>query len=111
MVFQIGPALLDVCVLSILAKQDAYGYMLTQQVQDIFAISENTVYPVLRRLLNDGYVQTYNQPYQGRNRKYYTITPLGRSRLEEIGAEWDGYKNKVDQMLGRENPAEQEVES
>lgn len=99
MTFQIGPALLDVCVLATLAKEDAYGYLLTQKVQELFSISENSLYPVLRRLLQDGYVETYNQLYQGRNRKYYTITQTGRARLAEIEGEWEEYKQKVDTIL------------
>lgn len=99
MIFQMGPALLDVCVLSALAREDAYGYQLTQSVQDLFAISENSVYPVLRRLLEAGSVSSYSEPYQGRNRKYYAITENGRARLAEIGEEWVLYKAKVDKLF------------
>lgn len=97
--FQMGPGLLDVCVLAALAQEDAYGYLLTQKVQQMFPISENSLYPVLRRLLNSGHVQAYNQLYQGRNRKYYTITASGRARLAEIEEEWEVYKQKVDAIL------------
>ena len=54
MVFQLGSALLDACVLAVLDSQDAYGYVLTQSVKQVMDISESTLYPVLRRLQKDG---------------------------------------------------------
>ena len=50
MIFQLGSALLDACVLAVLSEEDAYGYSLTQRVKSVLDISESTLYPVLRRL-------------------------------------------------------------
>ncbi|KOS63609.1 PadR family transcriptional regulator [Lysinibacillus agricola] len=99
MTFQLGSALLDACVLAIVDKEDAYGYSLTQQVQSVMDISESTLYPVLRRLQKANYLTTYDQPYQGRNRRYYQITKQGRIRLLELLKEWHMYKEKVDYVL------------
>ncbi|MGM9987844.1 MAG: PadR family transcriptional regulator [Bacillaceae bacterium] len=103
MAFQLGAALLDACVLAILAKEDQYGYSLKQQVQQVMDISESTLYPVLRRLQKGGYLETYDQPFQGRNRRYYTITSSGQEKYEELVEEWNEYKRKIDNvMLGGE---------
>ena len=99
MTFQLGSALLDACVLAIVDKEDAYGYSLTQQVQSVMDISESTLYPVLRRLQKANCLTTYDQPYQGRNRRYYQITEQGRRRLLELLKEWQMYKEKVDCVL------------
>lgn len=99
MTFQLGSALLDACVLSILEKEDAYGYSLTQEVQSVMDISESTLYPVLRRLQKADFLITYDQPFQGRNRRYYQITGLGRLRLLELLTEWKSYKEKIDSVL------------
>jgi len=99
MTFQLGSALLDACVLAIVDKEDAYGYSLTQQVQSVMDISESTLYPVLRRLQKANCLTTYDQPYQGRNRRYYQITEQGRVRLLELLQEWQMYKQKVDCVL------------
>lgn len=74
MAFTIGSTLLDACVLAVLAREDAYGYRLTQQIRQVVEISESTLYPVLRRLQKDGAVRSYDQPYMGRNRRYYQLT-------------------------------------
>lgn len=99
MTFQLGSALLDACVLAVLEKEDAYGYVLTQKVKEVIQISESTLYPVLRRLQKECYLGTYDQPFQGRNRRFYSITPYGKERLAEFRSEWGIYKEKVDQIL------------
>ena len=100
MVFQLGSTLLDACVLSVLTKGDAYGYTLTQQVKTVLDISESTLYPVLRRLQKDFALETYDEPYQGRNRRYYRITDRGRELYKYYLEEWNKYKDSVDSLLG-----------
>ncbi len=99
MSFQLGSSLLDACVLAILTKEDTYGYVLTQNVREIMNISESTLYPVLRRLQKYEYVITYDQPFQGRNRRYYQITDLGIKKYKEYVLEWSDYKINVDKIL------------
>lgn len=100
MTFQIAAPLLDACVLAILEKEDAYGYTLTAQVKEIVDISESTLYPVLRRLQKDNCLTTYDQPFQGRNRRYYQLTDTGKEKLTFYKKEWESYKNKIDTLLG-----------
>lgn len=99
MSFQLGSALLDACVLAILTNGDTYGYVLTQQVKEVLNISESTLYPVLRRLQKNEYLITYDEPFQGRNRRYYQITELGRTKYSEYLKDWDLYKEKIDKIL------------
>ncbi len=99
MAFQLGATLLDACVLAVLTRGDTYGYVLTQQVREIMNISESTLYPVLRRLQKDGYLKTYDQPFQGRNRRYYEITALGKEKFKEYLEEWEDYKGRIDKVL------------
>ena len=99
MIFQLGSALLDACVLAQLNREDTYGYVLTQNVKEIVDISESTLYPVLRRLQKDNCLTTYDQPFQGRNRRYYAITDNGRHKLNFYLSEWEEYKNKLDNIL------------
>lgn len=99
MMYQLGAALLDACVLSVLSQKDAYGYAITQTVQEVIEVSESTLYPVLRRLQREAYLTTYDQPYQGRNRRYYSITEYGRLKLGEYREGWADYKKNVDSIL------------
>lgn len=111
MVFQLGSALLDSCVLSVLNRGDTYGYVLTQNVKEIIDISESTLYPVLRRLQKEGFLNTYDQPFQGRNRRYYQITDAGRIRLNFYMNEWEDYRNKIENIFHNGECMETDVSS
>ena len=99
MAFAISTQLLDGCVLAVLSRGDAYGYILTQQVKQRLDISESTLYPVLRRLQRDGLLTVYDRPYQGRNRRYYSITPVGRTQLVRRREEWRQFRDGVEEIL------------
>lgn len=99
MSFQIGSSLLDACVLSVLSQGDTYGYILTQTMKQAVDISESTLYPVLRRLQKGGFLRTYDQPFQGRNRRYYAITEIGKKQYEVYKKEWEVYKAQIDSLV------------
>lgn len=99
MAFQIGAALLDACVLAVLNKRDVYGYELTVNIKNVIEISESTLYPVLRRLQKEEYLITYDRSYNGRNRRYYSITEKGRSRFLEYKYDWMEYKTQIDKIM------------
>jgi len=99
MTFQVGAALLDACVLAILRREDAYGYILTQNMKEIISVSESTLYPILRRLQKEDCLTVYDVPFSGRNRRYYHITENGKERLVEYIREWKDYKENVDKIL------------
>lgn len=99
MVFTAGSALLDAVVLSVVSREDTYGYQITQDVRKIMDVSESTLYPVLRRLQKDGYLETFDMEYQGRNRRYYKITSNGMILLDKYRSEWILFKKGVDEIL------------
>lgn len=101
MVFSVASPLLDGCVLALIDRGDTYGYALTQGIQQWLEISESTLYPILRRLQQQGALQTYDKPYQGRNRRYYAITPVGKVLLKAYQDEWHSYREKVETLLFR----------
>ncbi|MCD7730127.1 MAG: PadR family transcriptional regulator [Oscillospiraceae bacterium] len=99
MVFPVSAALLDSLVLSVVSREDTYGYKITQEIREAMEMSESTLYPVLRRLLKGGFLESYDREYMGRNRRYYKITDAGREQLNSYQAEWDLYKTKIDKLL------------
>ena len=101
MIFNTGAALLDAVVLSVVSREreGTYGYKITQDVQAVLSVSESTLYPVLRRLLKDGCLETYDQQYQGRNRRYYKITSKGVAQLNMYKQEWFEYTLKINRLF------------
>ena len=99
MAFNTGAALMDALVLSIVAQEPTYGYKITQEVRAVMMVSESTLYPVLRRLQKDGCLDTYDQEFAGRNRRYYRLTEAGRQRLADYRREWRDYRRSIDRLL------------
>ncbi|GAK31768.1 transcriptional regulator [Weissella oryzae SG25] len=96
---QLSSELMDGLVLALLDKDNLYGYALTKQVQAHFAVSESTMYPVLRRLKARGLVTTYDEPFEGRNRRYYQISAQGRAELATIQADWQMFSAQINAVI------------
>ena len=91
---------LELCVLAILSEGDCYGYDLVTQISEHISITEGTIYPLLRRLKDDGQVETYLQESSsGPPRKYYRITEHGREVLASSTQEWNDFVAGVYSIL------------
>ena len=99
MVFPVSAALLDALVLSVVAKEDTYGYKITQEIREAMEMSESTLYPVLRRLQKDGCLEVYDMECGGRNRRYYKITDRGSAQLNLYQTEWVTYSSKISTLF------------
>lgn len=71
---QYKKGVLELCVLSLLRKQDRYGYEISDYLSRHIDIADGTVYPLLRKMKADGLVTTYLQEESGGPpRKYYKL--------------------------------------
>lgn len=112
MTFPISAALLDALVLAVVAREDTYGYRITQDIRSAVEVSESTLYPVLRRLQKEDNLETYDREFQGRNRRYYRITPKGRAMLEVYREEWKLHRRKIQDILlsqGEEKNTDEQI--
>lgn len=87
-------------LLSILASGESYGYAIIRRLHEISGNDvewkDGTVYPLLHRMEEDGLIaSTWRSADTGRRRKYYAITPAGRTALADEKAQW----LRVDAML------------
>ena len=73
MTFPISAALLDALVLAVVAREDTYGYRITQDIRSAVEVSESTL--------------------------YYRITPKGRAMLELYREEWKLHRRKIQDIL------------
>lgn len=97
---QFKKGVLDLCVLSILEKKDHYGYELVQKISKNIAITEGTLYPILRRLKKEELLQTYiRESKEGPARKYYALTIKGKQKAKQLKQEWKDFEKKVDNIL------------
>ena len=99
MYFPVSALLIEFMILSIVNREDSYGYEISQTVKMVASIKESTLYPILRKLETGGYLTTYSQEFQGRKRKYYSITEAGRDQLEYLRKEWREYRDTIDDIV------------
>ena len=99
MYYPVSSLLIEFLILSVLNREDSYGYEISQTVKLAASIKESTLYPILRKLEQNGFLTTYNQEFQGRNRKYYSITDAGRKQLVYLEEEWNTYKDTIDGII------------
>ena len=92
-------------LLSLLEEKDCYGYEIIKELkersQNVFQFKEGTLYPVLHRMENQGFVSSYRAKAEnGKERKYYRITAIGKARLEKEKLEWEVFCGSVNRVIG-----------
>lgn len=85
---QLKRGLLEVCVLAAIKNEDSYGYKIIKDVKPYIAMSESTLYTILKRLEAAELLTVRTVEHGGRLRKYYHITARGRKRIEDFREEW-----------------------
>ena len=85
---QLKRGLLEVCVLAAIKGEDSYGYKIIKDMKPYIAMSESTLYTILKRLEMADMLTVRTAEHGGRLRKYYHITERGRNRIEEFKEEW-----------------------
>jgi PadR family transcriptional regulator PadR len=102
--FQIKRGALEFCVLTAIARRPSYGHEIISIMDKypILAAKENTIYPLLRRMLKDGYISSvWLDGVEGLPpRKYYSIMGAGREYLEAMAAEWMALQSELEDIIG-----------
>lgn len=97
---QFKKGVLELIVLLSVNKKDMYGYELVLEVSKVVKVNEGTIYPLLRRLTNEKYFDTYLvESNEGPSRKYYKITNLGKERLKELRKAWNEFNSSVNKYI------------
>jgi len=101
---QLRKGCIELAVLASLWDGRLYGLEMLRRLEYFsgLTISEGTLYPLLNRLNNAGWViSEWQEAPQGHPRRYYTLTPRGRKRVEEMARVWSGLTQNIDQLLTR----------
>ena len=93
---QFKKGVLELVILLCVSKQDRYGYELVNEVSKIIDVTEGTIYPILKRLTNLSYFETYlRESSEGPPRKYYRLTTLGKVYTESLKRDWIEFHETV----------------
>jgi PadR family transcriptional regulator PadR len=93
---QFKKGVLELIVLMSVTKKDMYGYELVSEVSKVIDVNEGTIYPLLKRLTNEHYFETYlKESTEGPPRKYYHLTASGAMYKYDLKAEWEEFSKRV----------------
>lgn len=99
---QFKKGVLELLILLIVNKEDMYGYELVERVSKIVDVNEGTIYPILKRLTNENYFESYTkESTEGPIRKYYHITATGKEVMESQLKEWKKFSDNVNNFIKR----------
>ncbi|MDE6467665.1 MAG: PadR family transcriptional regulator [Muribaculaceae bacterium] len=107
---QMRKGMLEFCVLLLLSEGDAYASEIISEMKEAhLIIMEGTLYPLLTRLKNDGLLSyRWEESPSGPPRKYYSITPLGTSYLDQLKVSWNEISHTVNHLLTKSTNLKQE---
>jgi PadR family transcriptional regulator PadR len=101
---QLRKGLVELLVLRLLVlKGELHGYAIVRELLSLgrLVAGESTVYPVLRRLQEDGLLESrWVEAEGGPPRKYYSVTDLGLAFLVEAGREWEAIVESMQRLQG-----------
>lgn len=85
---------LDLLILKAVSLSPLHGYGVLLRIQQIsrqsLIIQQGSLYPALYRLEHQGLLATeWGESENNRRAKYYSLTELGRARLEEETEKWN----------------------
>ena len=97
---QFKKGVLELIVLLSVTGRDMYGYELVSEVPKVVDVNEGTIYPLLKRLTNERYFETYlRESTEGPPRKYYHLTAAGVLYKDRLKEEWQEFSSRVNGFI------------
>ena len=99
---QLKKGVLEMLVLELICKKATYGYELLQLLKEgsggMFSLKEGTLYPILYRLEDEGFIVSGWSAGEGRSapKKLYTATEAGRAEAVRRRKLWQQFSRTVD---------------
>jgi PadR family transcriptional regulator, regulatory protein PadR len=95
---------LDLLILAALDSKPMHGYAVIEAIRErscqIFDLAEGSIYPALHRLEHDGLLASSWSRVNGRRRRTYRLTRVGRAALRRQAAQWTEFSHAVSAVLG-----------
>lgn len=102
---QLKRGVLEYCILLLISTKSYYGYEIISYISswDIISAKESTVYPLLRRLHRENYLESFWQdsPEGLPPRKYYALTDKGKEYLSLMSNEWSNLVGVIGELQSR----------
>lgn len=98
---QMRRGILELCVLAVLSRGDAYSTDIIDILKrSEIIVVEGTLYPILTRMKNQGYLSyRWEESKTGPPRKYYSITKSGHERFRILKESWEEFSRSIEKIL------------
>lgn len=97
---------LEILLLSILEESDCYGYQLAKSIQDqsngLIKLGDGTMYNILYKLLDKGYISSYDKIFGKKIRVYYHLKPEGKIYLDQLVQEFHDFVLVVEKIISHQ---------
>jgi len=99
---QMKKGILEYCVLHIISRGEVYtSDLMSELAQARLVVVEGTLYPLLTRLKNAGWLEyKWVESAFGPPRKYYSLTTVGTQMLEQLDQTWLEIRHAVNMIVG-----------
>lgn len=100
---QMRKGILEFCILLIISQGKIYASDILLKLKEVnLIVVEGTIYPLLSRLKTAGFLQyTWEESKSGPPRKYYTLTPVGQTALEDQTNNWNDIVAAVNSLKNK----------
>lgn len=106
---QLKKGVLSIIILKLIQRRDTYGYEIIQKLDELsggyYKLKEGTLYPILYRLEDSGWIENYRVIEEEERRvprKYYRITEEGKKALNgqlNLWKDFNGITNRVLELI------------
>ena len=95
---------LTTIILKLLSENERmYGYEITKKVKELtngsLQLTEGALYPSLHKLETEGHVKAIIQSIGNRQRKYYKLTPKGKTQVKNKLSEYANFLFQMQLLL------------
>lgn len=96
---QFKKGVIELCIFSSLSKKDYYAHELVKTISSCVKVPIGDLYPLLRRLTSEGFMETYIKEVDGESKKYYHLTKKGYEANESYLMEWYDILSRINNLI------------
>lgn len=99
MKIQFKQGVIELCILNLVKSQPDTGYKIEKTMSSTFRMPEGSIYPLLRQLVNKGYLDSYYIEENDKKKKYFRITELGIKEITKLNTQWHSLTGRVNNLI------------
>lgn len=96
---QFKKGVIELCIFSLISNNEITAYEIVKQICSSVKVPEGALYPLIRQLSLDGFLETYFKDSNGETKKYYRLTQKGLEAKDNYLYEWFDLTTRVNELI------------